>query len=94
MATGHNLPGYDLSPNYRQGIVRCPYSIHEKSGQIVWPLSPTEVKNLQKFEKDKLGPREIGEILHAWDTQNFVGAEGLSYFPPCSSIHSRNMWRL
>ena len=94
-ATGSNLPNYDLSPNYRQGIVRCPYSIHEKSGQIVWPLSEDDIAKLQKFANDKLSPADIGEVLHDWDTENFVdSSKGLSYFPPCTTVHSRNMWRL
>ena len=94
-ATGNSLPNYDLSPNYRQGIVRCPYSIHEKSGQIVWPLSPTEVLELQKFEDKVLDPEQVARVLHSWDTPNFVDTKkGLSYFPPCTSVHSRNMWRL
>ena len=33
----------DLSPNWMQGLVRCPYSIHEKSGQIVWPLDQEDI---------------------------------------------------
>ena len=94
-ATGSKLPNYDLSPNYRQGIVRCPYSIHEKSGQIVWPLSDDDITKLQKFENDKLSPADIGEVLHDWDTENFVdSSKGLSYFPPCTTVHSRNIWRL
>ena len=32
-ATGEELMVCDLSPVQRQGLIRCPYTIHPKTGQ-------------------------------------------------------------
>ena len=44
---GVSYANEDRSPNFRQGIVRCPYSIHHKTGQIVWPLDGKNLADLR-----------------------------------------------
>ena len=62
---GVNYATEDRSSNFRQGIVRCPYSIHPKTGQVVWPLSEKNRQDL-KVAKD-LDIMGIAELLHPWD---------------------------
>ena len=40
----------DRSSNFRQGIVRCPYTIHPKTGQIVWPLDKKNLETLRQYD--------------------------------------------
>ena len=61
-ATGELHRSLDLSPNYRQGIIRIPYSINSSSGQIVWPLSQEDINNLQELQV--WSPNLISKTLH------------------------------
>jgi len=79
-ATGEHIPLMDLSPNYRQGVVRCPFSINEKSGQVVWPLTKPQREQLRDIPANLVQEMEvhhIGEILHG-DT---VDNQGLGEAP-------------
>ena len=62
---GVNYATEDRSSNFRQGIVRCPYTIHPKTGQIVWPLSKGDI--IQLRSKENLTILEIARLLHPWD---------------------------
>lgn len=74
-AAGISYDNEDRSPNFRQGIVRCPYSIHPKTGQIVWPLDASNLKKLRPHKK--LSVTEIARILHPWDIepQSFIAKD-------------------
>ncbi len=50
-ATGEPIRSLDLSPNYRQGVIRIPYSINKS---IVWPISESE--------RDKLSSRSFSRL--------------------------------
>ena len=62
---GISYDNEDRSPNFRQGIVRCPYSVHPKTGQIVFPLDAKNLADLRKHES--LTIEEIAKVLHPWD---------------------------
>lgn len=87
--TGSVQPLADLSPNYVQGMVRCPYSIHEKSGQVVWPLSQTDIIKLE----DSLfnSPEEVGKLLHSWNInlKEFPGVT--TWIPPHANLYDRSL---
>lgn len=70
-ATGRRLPNLDLAPAQRQGIIRCPYSQHSKTGLVVWPLTVEDIKNLRKNEYKTA--EEVAGLLYNWDTINFNG---------------------
>jgi len=90
---GLHLPRDDLAPNYRQGMVRCPYSIHEKTGQIVFPLS-SQQREILRNQKVLDNAEAVAQLLHPWDTESFIFTDGKSWMPPCSSVHSRHLWRV
>lgn len=72
--------GYlDLAPIQRSGIIRCPYAIHPKTGQIVWPLSKQERQNLRKLvdANYEVSLWEIVTSIHPWTTENQT--EGTEY---------------
>tara|TARA_S200002703_G_scaffold52259_1_gene45287 strand:+ start:2548 stop:3453 length:906 start_codon:yes stop_codon:yes gene_type:complete len=81
----------DRSPNFRQGIVRCPYSIHPKTGQIVWPLNGANLRALRKHKE--LSVIEIAKVLHPWDipVQSFMAEQELTFITPEFKISSRGM---
>lgn len=58
-ATGEQHRALDLSPNYRQGVIRIPYSINRA---IVWPLSESDRNKLSSRSFSKLD--EIERLLH------------------------------
>jgi len=33
----------DMSPNYKRGQIRCPYSLHPKTGNVVYPFTKKEL---------------------------------------------------
>ena len=90
---GLHLPRDDLAPNYRQGMVRCPYSVLEKTGQLAYPLDSKQIKVLENT-KTLENAEHIASLIHPWDTESFIGSGGKSWMPPCSEVHSRNLWRL
>ena len=92
-ATKVKFPIEDRSSNFRQGIVRCPYSIHPKTGQIVWPLDDRNIEGLGML-KDDASIEDIARQLHAWDIpsqSSLVGDSGLTYISPESRCIGRGM---
>ena len=96
-ATGKELEVCDLSPVRRQGLIRTPYSIHPKSGQIVWPLDAQECEKLRVLVKDnpKATPAELAECVHAWNSpseNDFKHGEGVTmYHPPFNKVFQRGL---
>ncbi len=62
----------DLAPIQRQGVIRCPYSIHPKTGQVVWPLDAEERTALENLveENFEVSLWEIITTIHPWTTKN------------------------
>ena len=88
---GSTHPIADLSPNYKQGMVRCPYSIHEKSGQIVWPLDREEIINLDLRMDEGSLATDVAGLLHSW-VSAFSGYSGkLTHHPPHSKMYKRTL---
>ena len=58
-ATGEQHRALDLSPNYRQGVIRIPYSLNKA---IVWPLSESDRNKLSSRSFSKL--EEVERMLH------------------------------
>lgn len=88
---GSTHPIADLSPNYMQGMVRCPYSIHEKSGQIVWPLDQEEITNLDLWMDEGSLAVDVAGLLHSW-VSAFSGYSGkLTYHPPHNKMYQRTL---
>ena len=82
----------DRSPNYRQGIIRCPYSIHPKTGQIVWLLDKKNLDTLRQY--DSLTVFEVAEKLHPWDIpcQSFIPKDcNFTYITPEFKIRGRGL---
>jgi len=52
IATGEPLYRYDMAPTHRMGLIRCPYSLHQKTGLPVWPLTSEEITTLQETLED------------------------------------------
>ena len=93
-ATGKPLEVCDLSPVRRQGLIRCPYSIHPKTGQIVWPLNPTDLAKLRNMDNRKATPVEIAKCLHPWESpseNDFVNGEVVLHHPPFNTVFQRGM---
>jgi hypothetical protein len=96
-ATGKELEVCDLSPVRRQGLIRTPYSIHPKSGQIVWPLDAQECEKLRGLVKanPKATPAELAECVHAWNSpseNDFKHGEGVTmYHPPFNKVFQRGL---
>ena len=88
---GSSHPVADLSPNYMQGMVRCPYSIHEKSGQIVWPMDQEEINKLDLKLEAGSSATDVARLLHSW-ISDFPGYSGkLTYHPPHSKMYQRTL---
>ena len=83
-ALGQELPLLDLSPCYRQGIIRMPYSIHSKTNQVVWPLSEEDRKKLGVFRMNnpEASAQEIAQELHPWN-------RGTTHITPMSQCFRR-----
>ncbi len=81
----------DLSPNWMQGLVRCPYSIHEKSGQIVWPLDQEDITNLELNLEEGSLATDVAGLLHDW-VSCFPGYSGkLTHHPPHNKMYKRTL---
>ena len=93
-ATGHELRQDDNSPILAQGMIRCPYSIHPKTGQIVYPLDKENLEKLRKMD-EKSQVIDIAKDIHDWesDAENYFGEdEGMKlYHPPMSKVFNRGM---
>jgi hypothetical protein len=94
-ATGEEFRGADLTPVERQGIIACPYSVHWKTGQIVWPLDERNLNTLRGLASDAQ-PIDIAKALHTqpngqlWTT-DLEFTDALLYFPPCNTVSKRGM---
>ena len=62
-ATEEEFRGADLTPVERQGIIACPYSVHWKTGQIVWPLDERNLNSLRELPADSQ-PIDIAKAIH------------------------------
>jgi len=80
----------DLAPIQRSGIIRCPYSIHPKTGQIVWPLSASERDTLRELvtANFEVSLWEVVSTIHPWTTENQTESARESY--PLMAIHPFN----
>ena len=93
-ATGKPLEVCDLSPVRRQGLIRTPYSIHPKSGQIVWPLNGEDLNKLRTMKNRKASPVDIAKELHSWNSpseNDFVNGAIKLYHPPFNKVYQRGM---
>ncbi len=94
-ATQEEFRGADLTPIERQGIIACPYSIHWKTGQIVWPLDEGNLETLRNLPDDSL-PVDIAKAIHTqengqlWKT-DLEFTDNLLYFSPCHTVSKRGM---
>lgn len=89
-ATGEGMRKADKSPVYGQGIIGCPYSLHGKTGQIVWPLSVRDLQVLRGLDR-KSSIVDIAVALHTqengqlWET-DLDYTENPLYYPPCHTV--------
>ena len=94
-ATQEEFRGADLTPVERQGIIACPYSIHWKTGQIVWPMDEMNLDAVRKLPANAQ-PVDIAKSLHTqdngqlWQT-DLEFTDNLLYFPPCHTVSKRGM---
>jgi len=97
--TGTKINYLDLAPVQRQGVIRCPYSIHPKTGQVVWPLDAEERAALENLVKENFQVTlwEIITTIHPWTKTNEIDRE---VFPemgihPFSEVWQRGfpMWQ-
>ena len=92
-AAGASYATEDRSSNFRQGIVRCPYTIHPKTGQIVWPLDSKNIKSVRALSDDA-SIMDIAKALHSWDIpcQSVVPEDDrLTYITPEYRVSNRGM---
>ena len=82
-----NIGYLDLAPIQRSGIIRMPYSIHPKSGQIVWPLSQKERDSLRELVATNYDVSlwDVVSTIHPWTTENQT--ESASETWPQMGIH-------
>ena len=66
-AIGREIHHLDQAPNHRQGIIRCPYAIHERSGQVVWPLDSHDLKLLRDGSTDWSDAVSLAASIHSWE---------------------------
>jgi len=91
-ATSEIHRSLDLSPNYRQGVIRIPYSINS-SGQIVWPLSQEDIDNLLSL--DRWTPTTVAQKLHPadwkerWAKNNYIRGPAKNAFRRLLSVFTR-----
>ena len=95
VATGEEFRGADLTPVERQGIIACPYSVHWKTGQIVWPLDERNLNSIRELPADAQ-PVDIAKAIHTqdngqlWDTDVHF-TETPMYFTPCNKVFERGL---
>ena len=92
-ATGHELRQDDNSPILAQGMIRCPYSIHPKTGQVVYPLDKENLDKIRELD-DNSSVIDIVKSIHEWesDAENYLGEEKIKmYHPPMSKVFNRGM---
>jgi len=94
-STGDIFRSADLTPVERQGIIACPYSIHWKTGQIVWPMDEMNLDAVRKLPANAQ-PVDIAKAIHTqsngnlWKT-DLEFTDELLYFPPCHTVSNRGM---
>ena len=88
VATGAAIYRYDMAPTHRMGLIRCPYSLHQKTGLPVWPLNSEEQQRLRS--KEFTSPQEVAAILFSWTTENWW-AETVPT-SPMSEVWRRHQW--
>lgn len=88
VATGAAIYRYDMAPTHRMGLIRCPYSLHQKTGLPVWPLSDDEINKLQ--ESEFTTPLEVAQILFSWTTEDWW--QQTVPTSPMSNIWRRHQW--
>jgi len=96
-AIGRSIHHLDQAPNHRQGIIRCPYAVHERTGQIVWPLDADELERLRESDGiDWSSPVALAESLHPWEIPvqspmaEALGVES-TWIHPEASVRERGM---
>lgn len=90
-ATGEELEVCDLSPVQRQGLIRCPYSIHPKTGQIVYPLDGENLKVIRGLSPD-VSALDIAKAIHPWESESENAFDETPlYHPPMSQVFNRGM---
>lgn len=90
-ATGEELMVCDLSPVQRQGLIRCPYTIHPKTGQIVYPLNKANLDTLRGLSED-VSALDIAKAIHPWESPSENSfSDAPLYHPPMSQIFNRGM---
>ena len=95
LATGEEFRNADLTPVERQGIIACPYSIHWKTGQLVWPMDEANLEAVRGLTADAQ-PIDIAKALHTqdngqlWQT-DLEFTDAILYFPPCHTVSNRGM---
>jgi len=90
--TGTSINYLDLAPIQRQGIIRCPYSIHPKTGQVVWPLDNEERCALESLIQDncEVSLWDIITTIHPWTKVNEIERQD---FPEMGIHPFREVWR-
>ena len=94
-ATEEEFRGADLTPVERQGIIACPYSVHWKTGQIVWPMDERNLQSVRELPADAQ-PMDIAKAIHTqdngqlWDTDVHF-TDNPMYFTPCNKVFERGM---
>lgn len=94
---GREIPHLDQAPNHRQGIIRCPYAVHERTGQIVWPLDVDELERLRDGDGiDWSSPVALAKSIHPWEIPvqspmaEALGVES-TWIHPEASVKDRGM---
>jgi hypothetical protein len=90
--TGTKINYLDLAPVQRQGVIRCPYSIHPKTGQVVWPLDAEERLALEQLisKNFEVTLWEIVTTIHPWTKTNEIDRED---FPEMGIHPFREVWQ-
>ena len=90
--TGTKINYLDLAPVQRQGVIRCPYSIHPKTGQVVWPLDAEERLALEQLisKNFEVTLWDIVTTIHPWTKTNEIDRED---FPEMGIHPFREVWQ-
>jgi hypothetical protein len=90
--TGTKINYLDLAPVQRQGVIRCPYSIHPKTGQVVWPLDAEERLALEQLVSKNFEVTlwDIVTTIHPWTKTNEIDRED---FPEMGIHPFREVWQ-
>jgi len=91
-ACGERYPIADRSSNFRQGVVRCPYSIHPKTGQVVWPLDGADLLKVRSLD-ESASILDIARKLHPWDVpvQSHLAEIEQTFIHPENKVFQRGL---